>query len=670
MRDETVTADDGLDVAAPLASPRPDVLAARVALDRSLPRHVRDALRRGDPTCVVVSVPSAPWCRPVLRALVHLLDDARIDSRIIEADTTRPAAFHAASALFMRDGTERSQGRPDLSARNLPALLGRGGTAIGIAADRALLPAEVRAAADVVVEVAPLTARELRRVIRTVARGRLRGPVDDRLAAAAHPDDLGMAVRPRASADVALARLRRIVEARNVAKGGEDVPRLEDLAGYGAARDWGLSLVRDVHAHRDDPSSVTVATLTRSLLLDGPPGVGKTMFAKSLARSADLPLVETSYAQWQTTGGGYLNDVMSAMSAAFAAARAAAKIGGGLAILFVDELDSVPDRRRLTGGRNDDWWCAIVNALLTLCEQSSPTRHGLVLIGATNHAARIDPALRRSGRFDTLIRLDLPDATDLAVILRTHLGDDLPDADLAAVAAVAPPSSGADAARWVREARRAARDRGAPMTFDDVLAQVAPPDRRDVAMLRQVALHEAAHAVVGLRTGYAPIRSVSLVGGARSAGATLFDRDPDAIPTRRRFEQNVVTILAGRAADQRYEVPDAGSGGSRASDLGRATAIVAAVHAAYGLGDTLATLADADGAHDLVGRDPRLRDLVEADLQRLYAEAVRAVDRHAPAIEAVAEALLRARVLSGSEVERIADAVERRPVSDVPRRPI
>ncbi|MGO7209356.1 AAA family ATPase, partial [Rhizobium ruizarguesonis] len=77
----------------------------------------------------------------------------------------------------------------------------------------------------------------------------------------------------------------------------------------------------------------------RGLLLSGPPGTGKTMFAGALARSCGAHLVATSVARWQAAG--HLDDTLKAMRKCFEEA-----IAHKPSILFVDEFDGIGDRVR------------------------------------------------------------------------------------------------------------------------------------------------------------------------------------------------------------------------------------------------------------------------------------------------------------------------------------
>ena len=111
--------------------------------------------------------------------------------------------------------------------------------------------------------------------------------------------------------------------------------RVETLAGYGAAKDWALDLKTDLDLWRD--GKLPWSEMSTRLLLSGPPGTGKTTFAKALCNSLQIPLLVTSVSTWLEPG--YLGDVVRRMRMAFEEAREKAPI-----ILFVDEIDGIGKR--------------------------------------------------------------------------------------------------------------------------------------------------------------------------------------------------------------------------------------------------------------------------------------------------------------------------------------
>ncbi|WPE23496.1 ATP-dependent zinc metalloprotease FtsH (plasmid) [Shinella zoogloeoides] len=190
---------------------------------------------------------------------------------------------------------------------------------------------------------------------------------------------------------------------------------VEALAGYGPARDWALDLKADLSLWRD--GKLRWDEMSTKLLLSGPPGTGKTTFARALCNTLQVPLLATSVANWLEPG--YLGEVLRRMSGAFALAGEKAP-----AILFIDEIDNIGTRQG-AGSRNyDDYWTSLINRLLELLDGASKSE-GVIVIGATNLPEKIDPAILRSGRLETHVRIPMPDAETLIGILGHHLGDDL-----------------------------------------------------------------------------------------------------------------------------------------------------------------------------------------------------------------------------------------------------
>jgi hypothetical protein len=189
---------------------------------------------------------------------------------------------------------------------------------------------------------------------------------------------------------------------------------VEGLAGYGDARRWALDLKTDLKSFKD--KEVAWSDLSTRLLLSGPPGTGKTTFARALCNTLRVPLVATSVARWLETS--HLGDVLAAMNATFEQAKESAPC-----ILFIDEVDNIGNRGS-SDRAYDDYWSSLVNRMLELLDGASKTE-GVIVIGATNRPDKIDPALLRSGRLEKHIVIPPPDTAALVSIIAHHLGNDI-----------------------------------------------------------------------------------------------------------------------------------------------------------------------------------------------------------------------------------------------------
>ena len=410
---------------------------------------------------------------------------------------------------------------------------------IGIAADleRFLPPGLLRLCGDRIV-VPPLDGAAVAAVIEAIT-GRDPGPVADELVSRATLESLSAAVRADHGAERSLARLRRLVDYKD--KTAEPSPTLSELHGLGAARDWGLSLIRDLQDYA--AGCLPWSGVDRGALLTGPPGTGKTTFARALAKQAGVHFIATSYSAWQAHKDGHLGSVTQAMRNVFAEARQHAP-----AILFIDEIDTLPARG--SGKWNDDWWTAITTALLEQLD-GFERREGVVVIAACNNRARLDPALVRAGRLDRTIEIPLPDVPALVGIFRTHLGQELAGADLYEFALAARGHTGADVERWVREARRKARNEGKQLSQAHLIEAVRGGEPElPTEVRRRFAYHEAGHAVAVQALGLAQSKALSIGGGGGVAENDGFGKRPQ---TRANLEHYLVGLLAGRCRRRRRQ---------------------------------------------------------------------------------------------------------------------
>ncbi|KAL0154192.1 hypothetical protein M9458_050518 [Cirrhinus mrigala] len=183
----------------------------------------------------------------------------------------------------------------------------------------------------------------------------------------------------------------------------------------------------------------------RGLLLIGPPGVGKTLLVRCVARDIGATLVTVNGPEVTGSRPGESEENLRRM---FDQAREAAEEGP--CVLLIDEIDSLCPRRTGSSSAPEN---RLVAQLLTLTDAIG-SHEGFVVIGATNQPDALDPALRRPGRFDREVIVGVPSLLQRRSILKCVCREMplSPDVDLSAVAEMTCGYVGADLSALSREA--------------------------------------------------------------------------------------------------------------------------------------------------------------------------------------------------------------------------
>jgi SpoVK/Ycf46/Vps4 family AAA+-type ATPase len=141
------------------------------------------------------------------------------------------------------------------------------------------------------------------------------------------------------------------------------------------------------------------------LLLEGPPGTGKTMTASVLAHELSIPLLTI---RLDSVLSKFLGETSSKLRVLFDA------VAQQRAVYLFDEFDALGADR---AGNDVGEARRILNSFLVFLEQASPES---IVVASTNHRGLLDRALFR--RFDLVINYDLPDESEAAAVLRARLG--------------------------------------------------------------------------------------------------------------------------------------------------------------------------------------------------------------------------------------------------------
>ncbi len=442
-------------------------------------------------------------------------------------------------------------------------------------------------------------------------------------------------------------------------------------------------------------------TSRRAILFEGPPGTGKTHLAKAMAAEGGVPFLFVSASAFQSMYYGQTNRKLRSY---FKALRKYARNEGG-AIGFIEEIDAIGAARAGMGGRSEGisgvvnellvqlqsfdqpTWARrlvgklvdAVNAWLPVHRQirkPPPPHANILVIGATNRATDLDPALLRPGRFDRKIYFDLPSRSARREILDYYLAKKAHEPELddeakrESLAAMTIGHSPVMLEHLLDEALVWALRRGGDrLSWNDIqqakMAEqigLGQPVEYTEQERRAIATHESGHATVAWLVGKGRKLDVLSIVKRGTALGLLLHSDTEERFTRTKSEiEALIQIAFGGMAAEELFFGAAGSG--VASDLKAATDAACQMVGALGMGSSLISLdtVDAVGGRNLAAKvlgSDAAREEVDDVLRRMKSAATTMLDEHRHVVEALRDALLERHELVGDEIlEVIAGAL-------------
>ena len=408
------------------------------------------------------------------------------------------------------------------------------------------------------------------------------------------------------------------------------------------------------------------ARVPKGVILFGPPGTGKTLLAKAVAGEAGVPFFSIS-------GSDFVEMFVGVGAARVRDMFKTAKENAPC-IIFIDEIDAVGRQRGAGMGGGHDEREQTLNQLLVEMDGFVPNS-GIIIMAATNRPDVLDPALLRPGRFDRQITISNPDVKGREAILEVHARNKhlAPGVKLSDLAQRTPGFSGADIENLLNEAALlAARENRKLISMSDldeaidrVMMGPAKKSRKYIERERKlVAIHEAGHAVIGLRLKNASVvQKITIVPRGDAGGYNLMmPKEETYFHTKSQLIEQIIGLFGGRVAEE-IVFNEVTTGAH--NDFQKATAIARAMVTEYGMSSLGPVQYEAPNGSVFLGRDylkeKNFSDQVALEidketrkiLEECYEMCKKCITENIELLHKIADYLLKIETLTKADIDEI-----------------
>lgn len=405
----------------------------------------------------------------------------------------------------------------------------------------------------------------------------------------------------------------------------------------------------------------------KGALLSGPPGTGKTMLAKAVAKEAGVPFFSINGSDFVEM---YVGTGARRARQLFEDARAHSPC-----IIFIDEIDAVGGNRggNMTNGHSEQQ--QTLTQILTAMD-GFEADSGIVVLAATNRPESLDPALTRAGRLDRKIVVDVPDLAGRVKILEKYVGEAscADDVNIEQLGQSTPGWPGAELRNLVNEALALAEDQGRDeanmMDFINARDNLVFGEKRYLNITEEERMltcrHEAGHAILMKYTdGSDKILKATAVPRSKTLGMveTVFEGDKVSY-NKKQLLALMDTFMAGRLAEEIFHGEDSVTTGA-SNDIKQATKIARQMVLDWGWSrfgmqsfteEQRATFLS-QGSSSLIDMSNEQKKDLDEEINKLIKEseerARKVIEDRTAELLAVADALYEYETITGEEIDLV-----------------